>query len=612
MLVAFLNGMIKFIVLILPFLTLLYPYSVPGIDTTINNAKELLNKGKATEVIELLRNHKPPAEDLSVYHYTLARAFEKTRRFNDYIEHLRLAYIYTRGSERSGLLLERADTYIKMGYYSEASLILKIFLMEFPDHPERSTIYTRLGDCLYNLGRYEEALSAFSKGGNTTDALFGMAKSLQSAGKIKEAEEAFAKAILTDKEFLRTSEETLFRYAENLAMLKRFDSSKELLKSIKDSHLRSRVDLLLGIISSEEKKYVEALKYLDSALSMGKRETKQRALYEMAQIYRVTGRVKESEGLLIKLRLNYPYGKVYDRALLSLVRLYREAGQTERAIPLLKELVFRRLPVKEAIDEIEAIILSEAEAIQKKPAGTVSEPPRLLQLWKSLGHWLLEPSRAETILKVVQALKESGTTFTQVSKWLLKNGDNNTKEKAAILLASFYADYELPERAEDYMKLLKGKKTDDFYRLKARVSFLKGNLKEAVNALLSIRNAGIEDLYSIAEVIDSIKDTDSVDFKRLLNLYKRTIEKSGTGNYIHLADLLYNLNNKDEALSYYKKALNNKGLYNISDLDWACYRINRITQEKTPISMIQGDMMKRLGETILKDADIEKTIKEVL
>lgn len=599
-------------------LTLIYP-RIGGSEgqKTLDMAKELLNKGKTTESISLLMKYNPSVEELSGYHYTLARAFEKTMRSQDYIEHLRLAYIYSTAEQKPRLLLERAEAYMRTGYYPEAAIVFKLFLKNSNISPQEATkAYIGLGEALYNTGRYEESINYFSKGGDRPDALYGRAKSLQAAGKTEEAFETFMKALRTDRDFLKSSEETLYRLGENLMMVKRYDEAKQHLKLIKDNITKAKAELLLGIISSEQKRYDEALRYLNSILNSGNlargnslilrsviRDIKRRALYQMAMVYLDSGKKKEAEEKLLDIRLHYPYGEVYERAVLGLARLYRESGHIEKAMPLLKELAFRKSPGREVIDEFESIILSATE-----------DKEGLIKLWDSIGHWLLDPSRSEKLIKVAEALKGTGTPFVKITTWLKKYGDNNAREKAGLLLASFYADYGDSMRAEENLKSIKTKavsKSDDVYRIRSKVSLLRGNMKDAINSLLSIREFNSEDINLIASMIDSVRHKNSSDLKRLLDRYERLINKGDTADYVRLADVLYSLSRKDDALVYYRKVISEKKGLGDADRDWAGYRILISAKERDVIQVIKGDRFKRLGTLVSREIDIDRTIEEV-
>lgn len=593
---------------ILFYLLTLHPVNSFGQgEKTLDKAEDLLTKGKPAESISLLQSYRPVAEELSRYHYLLASAFKRSRRFQDYLDQLRLSYIYAPKEERPRLLLERAEAYMSIGYYPEASLLFKLFLREFTNSPPSLVMraYRGLGESLYNLGHYDEAVNHFSRAGDNGEALYGVAKSLQATGKIKEAEVAFRKAIERDKDFLKTSEETLYRYGENLFMTKRYDEAKRHFILIKNSRLRAKADLLLGTMAKEQGRFNDALRYLNSAYVKGDRETKRSSLFQMAMVFINTGKKDEAKEKLLDIKLHYPYGKIYDRANLELARLYRESGEMERAISLLKELVFRRPPVREAIDEFESIILSVAERDREG----------LLRLWNSIGNWLLEPSRSETLIKVARLLRGSGIPFLKLTSWLIKYGDSNTKRRAGILLADLYADLGEPVRAQEYLKLsgMKATGNDDFHRTKARISLINSNLKDAVNSLLSIRELKGEDLSLISEVIDSIRDRNSKDFKALVNQYMKVAgEKGSSIDYVRLGDILYSLNRKDEALFYYRKAVSEKGKGGQeADLDWASYRINRISGEGDVISMIKGDRLKGVAGLISREIEIEKMVKEV-
>lgn len=605
--------MIRITAFLICLLTVLYPLSGYGKDNTIERSKELLNKERYAEVINLLSNYKPSVEDLSAYHNALARSYERLKMFNEYIEHLRLACIYSPKEERPKLLLERAEAYMRIGYYSEASLMLKIYLKDYVVPSSDSSkdtirVYIDLGEALYNLGRYDESLHYFSKGGDEVTALYGIAKSLQAAGKIDEADRAFMRAIQKDKDFLKAEnlaiDETLFRLSENRVMMKRFDEARHYLKMIKDNRLKAKTELLSGIMASEEKKYDEALRYLTIAFDRGDRNTRREALYQIAEIYIKKGKNKEAEEKLLELRLNYPYGRVYDDALLRLARIYRESAEVDKAIPLLKELLFRRSPDRRAIDEFESIILAEVDKDKKE----------LVKLWNSVGPWLLEPSRSETLIKVAQAIRGSGAPFLRLTKWLIQNGDNMTRERASLLMSTFYIDLGEPAKAKAYLRLGKNSEDrDDFYRMNAKLSLLNRDIKKSISSILSIKDLKKEDLNLIGEILDLIKDKDSKDLQRLINQYKRAIDKGGIREFLWLADLLYSLGKKDEALTYYRKAADDSKKESAqSEVDWAAYRINRITKEKDVLSMIKDERLRKIGDLNSREEKINDSIREVL
>lgn len=604
--------MIRITAFLICLLTVLYPLSGYGKDDTIERSKELLSKERYAEVINLLSKYKPSVEDLSAYHNALARSYERLKMFNEYIEHLRLAYIYSPKEDRPRLLIERAEAYMRIGYYSEASLMLKIYLKDYVVPSSDSSkdtirVYIDLGEALYNLGRYDESLHYFSKGGDEVTALYGIAKSLQAAGKIDEADRAFMRAIQQDKDFLKAEnlaiDETLFRLSENSVMMKRFNEARQYLKLIKASRLKAKLELLSGIIALEEKKYDEALRYLTIAFDRGDRNTRRKALYQIAEIYIKKGKNKEAEEKLLELRLNYPYGRVYDDALLRLARLYRESAEVDKAIPLLKELLFRRSPDRRAIDEFESIILAEVDKDKKE----------LVKLWNSVGPWLLEPSRSKTLINVAQALRGSGTSFLRLTKWLIQNGDNMTRERASLLMSTFYIDLGEPAKAREYLRLGRYiKDSDDFYRINAKLSLLNRDIKKSISSILSIKDLKKEDLNLIGEILDLIKDKDSKNLQRLINQYKRAINKGGIRDVVSFADLLYSRGQKDEALTYYRKAVDDSKKESAqSEVDWAAYRINRITKEKDVLSMIREERLRKIGDLNSREEKIKDSIREV-
>jgi len=580
-----------------------------GVATPIERAKELLNNGRFSESIQILSLYRPSAEELSSYHYILATAFKRLNRWQDYMDHLRLSYIYSRKEDQPGLLIERAEAFMERGYYSEASLVFKIFLKNSHPDEEMKRAYIGLGESLYRLGLFEEAINRFRAGGDDPRALYGTAMALQAAGRTEEAAEAFTRAMLRDKDYLKRSEEAIYRLGENLIMLKKVEEARQYLRLIKDRRLRPKADLLIATASIQDKRYDEALRYLNNSLLNGDRDTKRKALMLMAEAYEARGMKKEAEERLLQIRYHYPYGKVYDKALIKLARLYREEKRSEEAIPILKELVFRRSPDRDALQEFEAIIMDASE----KDQG------RLLALWNSIGHWLLDPSRSERLIMVARALRGSGSPFIKLTSWLSKNGPSNIQSETGILLADFYADMGEPDRAEEFMKKIR-KGGDDFYRVRAKVSLLRSNTGGAINAIISIREIKRDDLKLISEVMSCIENTNKGEPKglnKLLAHYKKALVKGDMHDHIRFADMLYKSGNKEEAISYYEKALamadvtgasqNEKKVEDLfDDREWAYYRIGK------GLEKIRDGRLKRLGEVIAREREINERLKEVL
>jgi tetratricopeptide (TPR) repeat protein len=88
-------------------------------------------------------------------------------------------------------------------------------------------------------------------------------------------------------------------------------------------------------------------------------------------------------------------------------------------------------------------------------------------------------------------------------------------------------------------------------------------------------------------------------------------------DHIRFADMLYKSGNKEEAISYYEKALamadvtgasqNEKKAGDLlDDREWAYYRIGK------GLEKIRDGRLKRLGEVIAREREINERLKEVL
>ena len=109
------------------------------------------------------------------------------------------------------------------------------------------------------------------------------------------------------------------------------------------------------------------------------------------------GRQEDAKSILLEIRRKYPYGKEYEEALLLLSQLYKKEGNFKESTSLLKELVFRHPPNQKALDEFESLILAAEEKGEEE----------FLKLWQNVGHWLLQPSRSQSLLKIAKGLKNT-------------------------------------------------------------------------------------------------------------------------------------------------------------------------------------------------------------
>jgi len=581
----------------------------------MEKAEGLINSGRSGEAIRLLSTYRPASDELARYHHLYGRALAQSKRLHESIEHLRLAYLYApSGDMRELVMLERAEIYLKMGYHSEAVLGFRMFLKHFPESGYIKRAHLGLAEALYRRGLFNEALEHYEKAGNAPSALYGKAKALQSVGKVKDAYAIYTSLITRDREYLRSSEETLYMIGENLRLMGKYPDARVYLSSIRDPAIKQRADLSLGLIALAEGRVESAIRSFNSVLqpstymTSDHRRLRQQALLSLAEAYMKSGREDVAESKLLELRNKYPYGKYYDEAVLMLARLYKGKGRFDEAVSLLKELVFRRSPDSDALDEFSSIILNAMDKNQEV----------FLKLWRSVGHWLLEPQREQSLLKIAGGLRHAGRPFFDLCQWLLKYGSDGAKARSHLLLADFFADMGDAPAATRHLQGIRaeGALPDEVLRIKAKVYISSGEDRRAVEMVRKIRELKQGDLVMLSNLLRPEGDIENV--RRLVDFYERALNRvDGPAEvYIRLADTLYGLGKRSEAAMYYRTAISKssgraarqRGVM-ISDTSWAMYRGSMLSsgeESSEMLSRIQkgSDSFSRFVGAVLREPNI--------
>src|SRR4030042_940282 len=324
----------------------------------LERVMEYIQSGNSAEALKVLSGYQPSSRDMASYHLAYAKAYELSGKQYDSIAHLRLAYLYSKDNKM------KEQTLIE-----RAEAYAKIVF-----HYEASLIFKIF---LKNSphSRYEER------------GFLGLADTFYRLGLFSEAKEAYEKA--------GNSSRALYGKANALHSMGK----------IEDAHG--------GYLTMLEKDHLDvAKKFFSSALQSSERHLRRQVLLNLADTNIKQGKQGEAKSRLLEIRKQYPYGKDYDEALLMLLQLYKKEGNFKEATSLIKELVFRYSPNQKALDEFEGLILG---------AGDKGEED-LLKLWRAGGHWLLQPSRSPSILKIAKGLRHSGKSYLETCTWLSHYG----------------------------------------------------------------------------------------------------------------------------------------------------------------------------------------------
>lgn len=577
---------------------------------SLERAMECIQATNPAEALKILAGYQPSSQDLSLYHYAYAKAYELSKRQYESIAHFRMAYLYSKDDEmKERSLLERAEAYAKIGFHSEATLVLRIFLKKFPHSPYETRAFLGLADSLYRLGLFTEAEEAYEKAGNSTRASYGKANALHSMGKIKDAHEIYLTMLERDRGYVESSQETLYNVGENLRLMGEISAARIYFNSTTASPLKYRAFRSLGLIEFEEGHLDTAKKFFYSAIQSPEKQLRRQALLNLTDTYMKQGRQEDAKSILLEIRRKYPYGKEYEEALLLLSQLYKKEGNFKESTSLLKELVFRHPPNQKALDEFESLILEAEEKGEEE----------FLKLWQNVGHWLLQPSRSQSLLKIAKGLKHSGKPYLETCTWLSQYGSNDVKSESILLLADFYADLGDPVRAMKYLQIkgLTGK-NDDVLRITAKIHRANSEYQKAARLLLDIKELNQGDLVFLADLLESVQND-----HKIMEFFKRALNRLSAPPwaYLKLADVLYKMGRKADALQYYQTvvSLYQKGPeIKTQDLQWALYRISELSPSADTKNTLESirkkndtDTVHRFSVLLLRELNIAERVNGI-
>lgn len=585
------------------------PLNNNSLSEPLKNAWELIEKQRAIDAINALSRFSPDKDSLAPYHYIHAKAYAQMNRIHDAMEHFRLAFIYSQeNSGKEQILFDRANTYVNNKYYDEAAVCFRIFVRLFPESKLSEQAYLGLAESLYNIGRFNDAFIFFQKSGNSFKALYGKADTLHAMGRINEAHEQYQYLIKNDKGYIK-SQLNSYNIGENFRLMNKLSFAKVYLALVKDYPLKYKAELSSGLIAADEGQVDAAMRHFELALQSPDRTVKRKSLLYLSEVLIKTGKTQEAKARLIEIRNKYPYGKDYDEALRKLAGMYKNEGGFHNAASVLRELVFRKNPDKAALDEFEIILL---EARKKNNQDFIS-------LWKTVGQWLLEPSRSHFILNIVRDLKPAGKAYFGVCKWLSKHGSEEAKMQGNLLLAEFYAEMGDAGTSSKYARNVKAaSKHEDMSRINARLFYLKGEHEKALTTLSQIKNLKDGDVSLFIDISSEMPPT-AKNHQNLISFLGnalKSIEDKPKFN-IELADVLYQMGKGQDALKQYKAAIavneKNKSL-TAKDADWCLYRISILTVKNESDDAVKElqkgkDAINRFAGAKSKETSLNERLK---
>ncbi len=540
-----------------------------GAATPLERAKVLIAENKPAMTLEALSTYHPSHDELSDYHYIYARALTALKHPYESIEHYRLAYVYASSpADKERMLFERCEVYAGMNYSSEAAICFDAFLKEFPRSSFSERAHLGIANARYRLGEYGEALVHYEKAGTSHQTLISRAITLQALNRNEEAHKLFREMIEHDPELVRSSPETIYNLGESYRRVGKLNDARIFFELVKAPAFKYQAARGLGLIALAEKRYDDAVAAFTTAAESPERDLRREAIMNRADAYMQMGKTDEAQAALIEIKKDYPYGKQYDAALVLLARLYRTQGKYSESIALLRELILRRTPVDAALDEIEAIF-NEAKD---------RDPDQFLKLWTTAGRWLLDPSRARSIVKIAPHLRSAGKPFLDVCFWLTKYGPEDVRSEAWLLLAQFSADLGDTASARTYLKRANpAHSSDAILRIRAKIAVASQEARNAAELIMKVQAVNEDDILLLLDAMKLLTNIGKETAFCERALQKITVSPSTA---VRFADILYAAGNRQKALVYYRAAVTAKpgkavqDAKTAADAEWAYYRIS--------------------------------------
>ncbi len=576
--------------------------------SSLERAEEMLTANKPADALAALSSYQPSHEEMSAYHYALARALVALKRPYDSIENYRLAYVFANSLEdKERIMLERADVYAAMGYYPEAAMCYDVFLKQFPKSSFSERAELGIAEAGFKNRDFRQALIHYDKAGLSVRAVMGKANTLQALGRTAEARDLYCELIEHSPKVVNSSPETLFSIGENFRQAGNKKDARFYFESVKDPVLKYRAAQGLGQLALEEANYNAAIIQFSIAAESPERTVRRDAILSRADAQMRMGKYDDAQSALEVIRNKYPYGKEADTALLMLVQLLRKKGKSAEALVLLKPLLYRQNPVGAALDDLEAMLLEAKDR----------DPKEFVELWTKSGRWLLEPSREQFIVNIAPALRYEGKPFLDICVWLITYGSESGKSEGRLLLAGFYADLGDGATAENYLKRAKIKgHHDEVARVKAKISMVGMDFKNVSEAIMSIRDINETDLPYLLDAMNLLKNK-----KKETAFLEQVLRKKSvsSGILVSFADILFDAGQSLKALEYYRQATTAKTAPErkdgtAGDLEWAHYRIAVIAKGREGHDSLQAiqtakNAMGRFAAAALKGAELRRKVE---
>ncbi len=551
----------------------------------LKQAWEELKIQKPDAAIRLLTGHTADLQSAAQYHFIFGKALSAVEKPLEALQHYRLAYLYfPKGELKEISLINKGEAYLKLRNFYEAGNDFSLFISVFPESTHLVRAQAGLAAGYIGSGRLKEALQLLNRLDDNADVLYARAGVMQRLGMVREAHDAYAVALAKDPSYVSKQDrqthfvsaesaspytslspvfdETLYYLGENYRRMGKPEEAGKYLEQISEPHFREKAAISLGLLALADSKIDKAVTLLTTVLASSDRVVRRQALLYLAEAEGRLGKSAEARTRLQELIRNYPYTPECDQAILKLSEMYATDGNHDEAMKILKELIFRRYPVREAIDQVASIL---RQVHEKK------ETEKLAAIWKSAGPWLLDNSREKFLVEMAEALKGTGKPHLDILRWLSKNGSEDSRGRALVALALFYAEFGDAVRAAEYLGKIRSRKglEDEILRLEATMLAAGRNYAAAAVKFGMIRKYRLSDLRPFGVAVGSAPDS-----ARVFARFEKAVAEVGgdAAALATLADIAFGLGKMKEANKYYRAALVKE-----PSNAWCLYRLASMT-----------------------------------
>jgi tetratricopeptide (TPR) repeat protein len=195
-----------------------------------------------------------------------------------------------------------ALNYISFAMLEPAKLSL---LQAIHLNPQNAELHYQLARLYFTLGSYVDSIDASKQAlkifPDYPEVYYNLALSYEGSGNTDLAISSFEKAIELNRKYQRKDEAPLIDFAVYRRMLGSPEASLPLLREALEINSRSaKANYEMGELMRDMKRYEEARKYLDLAVSLDPCDP--RALYGLAMVARLLGDAGQSEAMLKRFK----------------------------------------------------------------------------------------------------------------------------------------------------------------------------------------------------------------------------------------------------------------------------------------------------------------------